>query len=204
MDLINTAYLHLDAVLIALFRLPSGPASGFWFGALLLAVLCAVFGEYAMALVYVANRKHYAEQSRSMARMHNLSIRAIQAKDKAAYLAANRLANDAFGKAFFSRSGLFAASLWPVPLALAWLSTRFSGLDIPVPGLGMSLGFVGAFLAAYIPVRVLMPRLGDALPLVGRARALARSETQDEEMLAWSDLMTTPAGPDAPASGEPA
>ena len=196
MDLPLHLSLYLDGLLILPFRLPGDPVAGFWLGAGLLALACALLGEYSMALAYLCNRDHYRTQTREMTRMHNLSIRAIQAKDKSGYLAANRLANEHFGKAFFARSGLFATSLWPAPLALTWMSTRFAGLDIPFPGVGLSLGFSGAFILLYVSARMITAKAGRLLPFVRRARSLARSENQDQEVLSWSDLMLPSPGPE--------
>ena len=92
------------------------------------------------------------------ARRHDQSMNAMRAGDKVAYKAINKLANEAYGKTFFLQLAMAAASLWPIPLALAWLQLRFFRVDFPLPVelpfLGKSVGYPFVFLPAYILVRI--------------------------------------------------
>ena len=202
-----TAFLQLlDTLCIAPFRLFPNSTAGFYAGTTLLCLLCVMVGEYTMALAYLGNRKHFDGQSADMVRMHNLSIRAIRAKDKASYTASNKLANDFFGKAFFAQAALFATSLWPVPFALGWMSTRFSGVDIPLPLTPWGVGFTAVFIPVYILLRLGFSRVKPRLPLLGRAARQMREAAQgNEQVLSWADLGASQDTPTPPtmACGNP-
>lgn len=163
----------LDAVLIAPYRLPGDPVAGFYLGTLVLAVCCLMAGKVSQDLVWLWNRKHYEREEAEMIRMHNLSVSAIESGDKAAYKAANREANEAFGKSFFAGAALFSVSIWPLPFALAWLAGRFGDVGIPVwPG--QAVRYNGVFLGLYILARLGMWPVWRRLPLVGRVERLRR------------------------------
>ncbi|MGE4296622.1 MAG: hypothetical protein AB7E47_01215 [Desulfovibrionaceae bacterium] len=185
-----TALLHLlDALCIAPFRLLPDPTAGFHLGTATLCLVCVVLGEYTMALAYLGNKAHFDGQSAEMVRMHNLSVRAIRARDKASYTASNTLANDSFGKAFFAQAALFATSVWPVPFALGWMSTRFSGVAIPLPFTPWTVGFTAVFFPTYILLRVAFSRVKRRLPLLGHAARRMREAAQNSApVLSWADL----------------
>lgn len=163
----------LDVVLIAPYRLPGNPVVGFYLGTLVLALWCLFLGKASLDLVWLWNRKHYEREEAEMVRMHNLSVSAIESGDKAAYKAANREANEAFGKSFFAGAALFSVSIWPVPFALAWLASRFGDVDVPVwPG--HAARYNGIFLVLYILARLGMWTVWRRLPLLGRVDRLRR------------------------------
>ncbi|MDP6953310.1 MAG: hypothetical protein QGF53_11195, partial [Alphaproteobacteria bacterium] len=54
----------------------------------------------------------------------------------AIYRGANLCVNESFGH-FFARTALFAASLWPVPLAHGCLGLRFADTGITIPPTGI-------------------------------------------------------------------
>lgn len=178
----------LDAILIAPYRLAGNPVAGFYVGTLVLVLWSLLLGKMSQDLVWLWNRKHYEREEAEMVRMHNLSVSAIAAKDKAAFKAANREANEAFGKSFFAGAALFSVSIWPLPFALSWLALRFSGVDVPLfPG--YTVRYNAVFLGLYIVVRVVMWPLWQRLPLFGRV------ERQRRELIArrpklrpWTDL----------------
>lgn len=170
-------YLILDALLIAPYRVLSPAVAGFYLGTFCLTLYCLVLGEISLAAVYVWNREHYANQTREMVRMHNLSIQAIKNKDKESFKATNKVANDYFGKSFFARAALFSVSIWPVPFALGWLDIRFTGIDIhQVPFLGNNLRYPFIFIALYIIVRFTFSKIRPKVPFLGK---VARMMQQD-------------------------
>ncbi|WP_300157323.1 hypothetical protein [Solidesulfovibrio sp.] len=178
----------LDGLLIAPFRLPGSAAAGFYLGTLCLAVGSLLLGRLTYDAVWLFNRGHYAREEKEMARMHNLSVAAIEAGDKTAYKAANKEANEAFGKSFFAGAALFSVSVWPVPFALAWLSGRFEGVDVPfLPG--HPLRYNAVFLGLYILVRLAMWPLWQKLPLFGRVeKARRESAGRRAKLRSWTDL----------------
>ncbi len=182
--------LYLDFILIWPYRLVGSGLAGFWLGTSALALWCVLLGEISMAAIFLWNREHYAEQTNEMVRMHNLSVRAIQAKDKKSYKAANAFANEHFGKAFFAQAALFAVSLWPVPFALGWLDQRFGMIKIPViPGLDWTMGYPFFLILLYIVERVLFSRLKWHLPFFGRVARLQRETGRGkQDMISWNDI----------------
>ncbi len=188
MDLVTSAYLWLDAALIAPFRLVPQPILGFCLGVAVLALLCLLLGELTLGLAFLWNRNHYRQQNREMVRMHNLSLRALAAQDKASYLASNKLANEGFGKVFFAQTALFSASLWPLPFALGWLATRFTGVPMPLPVPGWELGYGIVFIVMYIVLRYGFVKVRSRLPFFGRAQAAMEESGTGESVLSLVDL----------------
>jgi hypothetical protein len=46
-----------------------------------------------------------------------------------------------------------AAYFWPVGLVLAWMQYRFLDIELLIiPGTGLSIGFVGAFILLYVMI----------------------------------------------------
>lgn len=187
------ALIALDPWAIAAYRLFEDPVAGFYAGTAVLALVCAFLGELMMALVWLANKGHYMRQTAEMVRMHNLSVAAIEVRDKDSYKAANTLANDWFGKNFFSQIALFSVSVWPAPFALAWMATRFETVDIPVPFShlfgGLTLGYTGAFVILYIVARVAFAKTKHRLPFFSRVSRLVRESAPKEDMRSWGELM---------------
>ncbi|GAU09406.1 hypothetical protein [Desulfoplanes formicivorans] len=180
----------LDPVLIAPYRLLSPyPDLAFWFGTLVLALVCIVLGEASMALVYLVNRGYYARLNREMIRMHNISVDAIRQKNKSVYKSANSWANEYFGKVFFAQAALFAVSLWPLPFALGWMQQRFAGIAIAtVPGIDWELEYPFALIGGYIVLRFLFSRIKHRLPLFDRIEAMHKEDAQlSGELASWNE-----------------
>ena len=97
---------------------------------------CGAVAPYPKA----RNRKHFARITHEMTINNNNSIRALARRDKASYKACNAQANDAFGKSFFSGIALFASSIWPAFLVMAWLAYRFPELTFPDHLLQVTVG----------------------------------------------------------------
>ncbi len=191
MGFFDAAYLAIDGSLIAFFRFSDNPVAGFYIGVFCLSLLAVVTGEASYLAAYRMNRNHYEEMRREMTRMHNLSLKAISIKDKTSYKAANRLANESYGKTFFSQAALFCASVWPVPFLLGWLAQRFNGVEIPF--FFWSVSYPAVFLGVYILTRFAFSRVKTRIPPFSRAYAIMRERGENEEKaLTWSDFVETP------------
>jgi hypothetical protein len=153
-------FLFLDPYLIWLFRITGYGWVDFLIGALTLAGLALIIGEFSAFLASLAIKKPITEAIATAARYQQLSMEALAAGDQPVYKAANRLANEAFGKSFFMQVALSAAYLWPVFILLAWMNYRFAEVTfIPLPFTQSSLGYIGVFLLLYIPAYILFRRL---------------------------------------------
>ena len=168
----------LDPLLVIPYRAMADPVWAWWLGTLWVAGLRILAGELTLALGKRLNRRPLAEHSGQAQDMQAKSMAALKAGDKTAYRALNRLANEAFGRTFFQRAALGAASLWPAFLAAGWLDRRFAGLEIPLPlplpGLDLSLGWLQGFLLCYLGLRI-----GLALFRRWRKRRAATSTAAD-------------------------
>lgn len=153
----TTPFAILDSVLIAPFRLLPQPEAAFLLGILVLALACAALGRAGYALVARAQRTRWNSQDAETKRRQELSIQAAQAGDKAAYLAQNHLAQEAYGNTMALSAGRAAALLWPACAVLTWLYWRFE--DVPMPLLWESAGPGYYFLPAYAAVLWLHARL---------------------------------------------
>lgn len=150
--------LALDPYLIWLYRLPDNAYVGFFVGTLILALTCIILGEVTVSLAYRLVGKRLEDLTTESLKYQDLSIEAAKAGDKTSYKAANKMANEAFGKSFFSQMAVSMARLWPLPFALAWMQTRFLEVEFPVPFIGFSLGYIGVFILLYIAVYFLFKR----------------------------------------------
>ena len=145
-------FLWVDPYLIRLFRLTDVAAANFVIGTAVMAFLALVLGKLSAALVLAAGRHYSLPLAQKAKKYQDLSIQALQAGDRPAYEAANKLANDAFSKTFFLGVAQSAAFFWPVGLVLAWMQYRFLGLAFPIPLLGWSVGYIGVFIPIYLAV----------------------------------------------------
>ncbi|MCR4665708.1 MAG: hypothetical protein K5657_00240 [Desulfovibrio sp.] len=169
----------LDTLLIAPFRLPASPYAGIWLGSAVLAFWCLIIGELTRAALFFPQFRRFSRMHDDMVRYHNLSVDAIHAGNKDAYLAANTLAHDTFGNAFFAQAATGLASIWPVPFALAWMSQRFEGIALyAIPGTSYTLGYVFVLIIVYIAERILFAKLRPHLPLFSRIEEIKRKERE--------------------------
>jgi len=163
----------LDALLIAPFRWPSGAYAGMWLGSVFLSFYCLLLGEITATVLYLLHHRYYAIDDSGMLHFHRISIDALQAGNKEAYLAANTLAREHFGKSFFAGAALGVASLWPLPFALGWMALRFEGIVLyNIPGFGYGAGYVFVLLTVYIALRLCFSRVKKFLPLFRHAESL--------------------------------
>jgi hypothetical protein len=187
-------YVWIDRILIFFYRLFDNPFLGYLFGTAVLCLMCVVLGQLTLAAVFLWNRRRIDDDNREMVRMHNLSIRALRARDKRAYKACNKEANEAFGKVFFTQIAMSLSSLWPVPFALAWMQNRFSAVDftLPVrlPFIGHSVGYLFSAIPIYILVYILFGKIKSKLPFFRNiARILAAYDHADgDEMIRLAEL----------------
>ena len=103
----------------------------FLLGTLALAVLSLLVGEFTSFLASFVVRRHFEQVTGEAKRYQDLSMEALKAGDRPAYEAANKLANEAFGKSFYSQVALSATFVWPIFFALGWMQHRFLEVDVP-------------------------------------------------------------------------
>ncbi|CCH50145.1 hypothetical protein [Pseudodesulfovibrio piezophilus] len=181
-------YEFLDPWMIWAFRTSDNPYLGFAIGLFWLCLLATIIGELCMAGIYFLNAKHFSKINRDMVNHHNLSVQAIGVKDKVAWKACNSIANEAFGKNFFSHIALFASSLWIVPFGIGWLFYRFGSVDFVVPFIGQ-VGPSFIFIPLYILVRWLFGKAKPWLPVFKTIRRKIKENEGEDEMLLFSDLI---------------
>ena len=193
MTMTNTLYIYVDRFLIGFYRISDIPIFGYLLGTALLSLICVVLGQFTLSLAYRANRMNLKSNNNDMVRMHNLSIYALLAKNKKAYKSCNKEANEAFGKYFFAQIALGISSLWPIPFALAWMQTRFDGVEflLPfnVPGIGHTVGYTFTFIPIYVLVYILFGKIKHRLPYFKKEHEFLKADVNDsEKMLSISDL----------------
>lgn len=181
-------YEFLDPWMIWAFRMTDNPYIGFAIGIVWICLVATVIGELCMAGIYFLNAKHFAKISKDMVGHHNLSVQALGAKDKAAWKACNSIANEAFGKNFFSHIALFASSLWVVPFGIGWLFYRFGEVEFVVPLIGQ-VGPAFIFIPAYIFTRWMFGKAKPWIPLFRMIRQKIKENEGQEEMMMFSDIM---------------
>lgn len=195
MDLLRPLYLWMDAALIFFFRIGDIPILGYYLGCTVVGLICVVLGQATTAVAFRLNRRFIDSDNHQMTHMHNLSMKALLAKDKAAYKSCNKVANDAFGKVFFSQIALAVSGLWPLPFAVGWLQSRFLHVEFElpfvVPYIGDHVGFMFTFLPIYILVYILFGKIKRKLPFFGNVAKMLDQYDQDEageKMIRISDL----------------
>ncbi|ACL04220.1 conserved hypothetical protein [Desulfatibacillum aliphaticivorans] len=192
MEWLYQVYLFLDGFLIAPYRMAQPPILGFYLGTGLLALYAVVLGALTSEAAIWANARNLEDQSHAMVRMHNLSFRALAAKNKKAFKAANHEANDAFGKYFFAWMANAAASLWPLAFALGWMQWRFQDVHFAFPGLPIDLGFAFLFLICYILASILFSKIKKRLPIFAKSVALSQmARDHADEMVTLADLQAS-------------
>jgi hypothetical protein len=154
----------LDPFLIPLYRLTGYPLADYFLGTFFLAFLTVLVGEVTISLVFQVNRKHLEVLNERVERMNHLSGRALERGDEKSYRAVNKEGNEAFGRLFFNKFGLSAATLWPIFFALAWMQDRFAAISLPLPFLGWGVNYLALFILCYIIARILFNRLRPRLP----------------------------------------
>jgi hypothetical protein len=167
--LFDTFALQADSFLITFYRITGYSLIDYFIGTMTLSFLCIVIGELSISLAIRFNRRYLDAMSKEMGEKEMLSIAAHRAGDKAGYKALNKEATDAWGKHFFTMIAYSAGILWPIPFALGWMQTRFSGVqfDLAFPLsliFGNSVGYIFTFIPIYILCRILFKYMRPYLP----------------------------------------
>ena len=155
-------YTYIDQFIIPFYRLTGLTILDFYLGTFVLSIMALVLGELTISLYFLFNKKDIDQGTEEMISMHNLSILALKRGDKGSYKVCNKNANEAFGRIFFKQIAMASSSLWPVPFALGWLQTRFSGIEFPfafnIPGVGNSVTYTFVFIPLYILARIILKK----------------------------------------------
>jgi hypothetical protein len=188
MALLNQLWTWADLILISPYRWSGNPVLGFFLGTLVLSLWCVLIGKVTGVVVWSINRAHMESLERQTVTMHNLSLKAILFKDKASYTACNKEANEAFGRYFFAQLAAGAATLWPVPFALAWMETRFNEVTFPLPYplsvITAAVGYPAVLLLCYALHRMLWKHLS----LKFHALRTAPAREPRQRMMTLADL----------------
>lgn len=154
----------LDSFLITFYNLTGLVFIDYFIGTFLLAMLTVLIGDFTTSLVYRANRPYFGRLNARLGELHKLSMEALRLKDKTGYRSVNREANDTFGLVFFGMFGLSASYLWPAFFALAWMQTRFAGIEFPLFLSNWTTSYVFTFLVCYLLGRIMFVKLKPYLP----------------------------------------
>lgn len=159
----------LDQLLIAPYRIVDHPLIGFFIGTACLAMATVVLGELVLSAAIRFNRRHLQELTTEIVHHEALSVQAYAQGDKISYKALNQAAHDAWGRHFFTMAAYSAGMLWPVPLALAWMQSRFQDVVFlmgwPLNFIfGQTVSYPFIFILIYILCRILFKYLRPYLP----------------------------------------
>jgi hypothetical protein len=168
----------LDSVLTSLYMITGDAIWNYYIGTFLLALGAVLIGEFTVSVVFRVNRSHLEKLDQRLSDMKALSQKALEAGDENSYRACNKEANEAFGRSFFNKFGLSAASLWPCFFALAWMQHHFLGASIPIPLVGLEVGYFPTFVVAYIAARIFFGKIKHRLPYFRRMQLLLMSQEQ--------------------------
>ena len=178
MDFANLMPGWLDAIFIAPFRWPANPLLGMWLGSAFLASYAVLVGEAVGAVLFFLHQRYYNTLQDDVVRYHNISVQALHSGNKDAYLAANTVAQEHFGKSFFAQASIGMSTLLPLPFVLAWMALRFEGITLHIiPVFNRPVGYVFILLTLYLVMRIMFSRLKKRLPLfrrIERIKQLAR------------------------------
>ncbi len=160
----------IDPYIIWFYRLTGFAFADFLIGTIVLAWIALLVGEFTISAVFLTSRQRIDAASHEARHYQDLSGEALSAGDKEAYRAANKLANDAFGKSFFMQIALSAAFLWPVFVALAWMDQRFADVEFDILFTDYSLSHIGVFIVLYAAAYLIFKRIKYKLPYFRRIK----------------------------------
>ncbi len=168
-EFVNALASSVDSYLILLYRTTPNPLLAYLIGTFLLTFLCVIIGELSVSLAIRFNRRYLNQMAEEMTTKEKLSIAAYEAGDRESYKALNKEATDVWGKRFFTMVAYSAGILWPIPFALAWMQTRFHGIDFPLAWplsivFGDTVGYTFTFIPLYILCRILFKYMRPWLP----------------------------------------
>jgi hypothetical protein len=179
----HPVYLYLDPYLIWFYRLTGSAEVNFLLGTLALAILSLLVGEFTSFLASFVVRRHFEQVTGEARRYQDLSIEALKAGDRPAYEGANKLANEAFGKSFYSQVALSATFVWPIFFALGWMQHRFLEVSFPLPFIGFSFGYIGVFILLYIAAYFIFKPVKRRMPYYRRIKELREASGQSARNL---------------------
>jgi hypothetical protein len=186
----HALYAYIDPLIIWLYRITGYTFVDFLIGTFVLAMIALVIGEFTISLAFLANRREIEKYSDEAVRFQNISVDAIEAGNKKIYKAANKVANEAFGKSFFQQIALSTGFLWPIPFALGWMQYRFADVDFRVIFTDFSVGYAFLFVPLYALAYLVFKRIKYRLPYFRRVKALLdAAEMRHREMRTFADLM---------------
>ncbi len=187
---VHPVYAVFDPYLIWFYRITDYPFVDFLIGTFVLSMIAVVIGEFTISLAFLANRKFIEKTTDEVVRYQNISVDAIEAGNKPAYKAANKVANEAFGRSFFMQIALSTAFLWPIPFALAWMSYRFADLEFGLLFTDHTVGYPFVFFPLYVGAYLLFKRVKYKIPYFRRIRRiLDSSANRHREMRSFADLL---------------
>ncbi|MFA5111089.1 MAG: hypothetical protein WC443_06780 [Desulfobaccales bacterium] len=164
-------FRSFDPGLIWFYRITGYAPADFVIGTFVLALLAVVLGNVTVWLALLVGKRHMDRATVEAQKYQDLSMDALASGDRQAYEATNQLANDAFGKTFYTQIAFSGAFLWPICVALAWMQYRFQDLAFPIPFIGLSLGYIGIFILLYIPAYILFKKAKHKLPFFRRIKS---------------------------------
>jgi hypothetical protein len=171
----------LDSLLLPLYEITGDPASAFYVGTFLLALIAAVIGESTIVGLYLGNSSLFQRLHAELSETHILSIDAIERDDKIAYDTHHRRANTAFTKTGALQMALMIGSLWPVFFAAAFLNAQFGDVQYPLPLFGWQIHYIFIFFTFYglarlvlHPAKYLIPGMHRLKDSLNDARAKAK------------------------------
>jgi hypothetical protein len=193
---LSDLYVLLDPFLIGLFRMSGYSFVDFLAGTFVLALVAVIVGEFTISLGFLITRKAIEENTDRVARYQSISVDAIEAGHKAAYTAANKLANDAFGRSFFQQIALASGFLWPIPFVLGWMQYRFGGVEFDVLFTDWTAGYTFVFVPLYVAAYLVFKRVKYRIPHFRRIkRMLDEAADRHKNMRSFGDLFREDAAP---------
>lgn len=186
----NAVYGFFDPFLIWFFRITGYAFVDFLIGTYVLAFIAIVVGEFTISIIYLVNRGTIDKITDEVVRYQNLSVDAIEAGNKTAYLATNKLANDAFGRTFFTQIAMSAGFLWPIPFALGWMQPRFSDVEFRIIFTDWTVGYAFAFFPLCVLAYLSFKRIKYRIPYFKRIKArLDADASRHKHMRSFADLL---------------
>ncbi len=176
-ELMEQLLVWLDPFFVLPYRLVPQPDAAYFLGTATLAFLAGLIGIATLRMAQRMHRKRLKKLQDDMRHYHELGESALQNAGKEAFKAVNRQGHEAFGYYFSLSNALFVASLWPVPIVLAWMQLRFGSIspELPfaLPIFGNQPSMVFWFILFYIPLRMFSSKTITRLQL---RRAAAKAE----------------------------
>jgi len=163
MEIVAYIYKLIDTVLMPFYRFPDNPIAGYYLGTFILAFASVIIGEYSISIAFRFNRDMISRDNQEMNHFQKLSLEALKSGDKTSFKACNGIANEMYGKSFFTQIALSTASLWPAFFALGWMQYRFSEVEFHFPFsiflIGDTFGFFSSFIICYISTRIIVTNI---------------------------------------------